>query len=54
MLATSPAKYSRAFAKSRENVPIPHFRGGYVLTIRILNDILLLVTAMHVKNATLK
>ena len=36
---TSPVKFFRALAKSRENVPTPHFRGGYVLTIRMLYDI---------------
>jgi hypothetical protein len=32
-------KCSRAVARSRENVPIPHLRGGYVLTIRMLYGI---------------
>jgi hypothetical protein len=39
MWPTSPVKCSSALAKSRENVPIPHLRGGYVLTIRILYGI---------------
>ena len=33
---TSPVKFFKALAKSRANVPTPHFRGGYVLTIRML------------------